>query len=212
MRNLAIAVAVSLGAASAPVRADVSAETWRFSLDTDPKTYPLHGFSGWVMAEPPGLPHFRFGAGGFGLEFPSFLVPVLDRTGEDGWGLEVRAAMGFASYQFGDRRGCTSMPTPATCSRYTPETTCLVRRRRTTSTFSVASVTSGSRFTAGARGLLATVGRRDHVDEDRRHVDARWAPLRGSACDSAGGDTRRLRAVTEVSQRLGQERDERTHV
>jgi hypothetical protein len=48
MRNLAIAVAVSLGAASAPVRADVSAETWRFSLDTDPKTYPLHGFSGWA--------------------------------------------------------------------------------------------------------------------------------------------------------------------
>ncbi len=78
---------------------------WRVSLDTDPTTFPLHGFSAWVMVKPAGLRHLRFGAGGFGLEFPSFLVPVLDRTGEHGWGLEVRAAMGFASYQFGDRRG-----------------------------------------------------------------------------------------------------------
>jgi hypothetical protein len=99
MRKLVLALVLMV---SAPAFAD---DPWRFSLDTDPTTYPLHGFSAWVMAKPAGTRHLRFGAGGFGLRFPSFLVPVLDRTGEDGWGLEVRAAMGFASYQFGDRRG-----------------------------------------------------------------------------------------------------------
>jgi hypothetical protein len=104
MVKLALALLVAL---TAHVFAGPPAETpaWRVSLDTDPTTYPLHGFSAWLMAKPAGTRHLRFGAGGFGLRFPSFLVPVLDRTGEDGWGLEVRAAMGFASYQLGDRRG-----------------------------------------------------------------------------------------------------------
>jgi hypothetical protein len=100
MQKLAIAIVLSL---SAPALADEA--PWRVSLDTDPTTFPLHGFSGWLMAKPAGLHHLRFGVGGFGLQFPSFLVPVLDRTGEHDWGFSVRGAMGFASYQFGDRRG-----------------------------------------------------------------------------------------------------------
>ena len=79
--------------------------TTRLSIDTDPSTFPLSGFSGWVMVKPAALEHVRFGAGGFGLEFPSFLVNVLNRTGEEGWGFGVRGAMGFAAYQFGDHRG-----------------------------------------------------------------------------------------------------------
>jgi hypothetical protein len=79
---------------------------WRISVDTDPTTFPLHGFSLWVMAKPRDTHHVRFGIGGFGLRFPGFLVPVLDRgSGDAGWGLEARAAMGFAGYQLGDRRG-----------------------------------------------------------------------------------------------------------
>lgn len=94
---------IALLALATPARAETP---WRVSIDTDPTTFPLGGFSGWLMAKPAGTSHLRVGVGGFGIDFPSFLVPHLDRgTGEDGWGLTVRAAMGFASYQFGDRRG-----------------------------------------------------------------------------------------------------------
>lgn len=81
------------------------ADDLRLSIDTDPTTYPLGGFSGWVMVKP--TAHLRFGAGGFGLDFPSFLVPALDRGGDngDGWHFGVRGAMGFAGYQLADRRG-----------------------------------------------------------------------------------------------------------
>ena len=95
---LALAITPSLAAAE-PIA------PWRVSIDTDPTTYPLGGFSAWVMAKPAGTHHVRFGAGGFGLDFPSFLVPHLNRTGEDGWSLGVRAVMAFAGYQIGDRRG-----------------------------------------------------------------------------------------------------------
>jgi hypothetical protein len=87
------------------VSAPASAEDWRFSIDTDPTTFAFSGFSGWLMTKPAGVDHFRFGVGGFGLEFPSFLTPHLNRTGEDGWTLNVRAVMGFAGYQFGGRKG-----------------------------------------------------------------------------------------------------------
>ena len=78
---------------------------WRVSVDTDPSTFAFSGFSGWAMAKPAGTQHVRVGVGGFGLEFPSFLVPHLNRSSEDGWALEVRAVMGFAGYMFGDRKG-----------------------------------------------------------------------------------------------------------
>ena len=47
-------------------------------------TFALSGFSGWAMAKPANTHHLRIGAGGFGIDFPSFLVPHLNRTGEDG--------------------------------------------------------------------------------------------------------------------------------
>ncbi|HEY4178696.1 MAG TPA: hypothetical protein VGM90_17740 [Kofleriaceae bacterium] len=78
---------------------------WRVSIDTDPTTFPLGGFSGWAMVKPAGMQHLRVGAGGFGLDFPSFLVPTLNGNDEDGWNLGVRAVMAFAGYQFGERRG-----------------------------------------------------------------------------------------------------------
>lgn len=77
----------------------------RVSVDTDPSTFLFGGYSGWVMAKPPGLHHLRIGVGGFGLDFPSALVPHLNRAGEDGWALRVRAAMAFVGYQAGDRAG-----------------------------------------------------------------------------------------------------------
>jgi hypothetical protein len=57
------------------------------------------------MAKPADTQHLRVGVGAMSLAFPSFVVPHLNRTGEDGWGLSVTAAMGFAAYQFGDRKG-----------------------------------------------------------------------------------------------------------
>jgi hypothetical protein len=56
------------------------------------------------MAKPAAARHLRVGVGGFGLDFPSFLVPHLDRTGEDGWDLNVRAAMVFVGYFFNEER------------------------------------------------------------------------------------------------------------
>jgi len=91
-------------AATTPAFAETPAP-WRVSIDTDPTTFPLGGFSGWVMTKPEGLHHLRFGAGGVAFDFPSFLVPHLNRSGEDGWALSFRAVMGFVGYQFGDRRG-----------------------------------------------------------------------------------------------------------
>lgn len=88
---------------TAPLRVD--AAPLRVSVDSDPSTFLFGGFSGWVMAKLPGVHHVRIGAGGFGLDFPSVLVPHLNRTGEDGWNLSVRAAMGFVGYQAGDRKG-----------------------------------------------------------------------------------------------------------
>jgi hypothetical protein len=102
---LALALSFSLSLSFASPAAAEPAAPWRVSIDTDPTTFPLGGFSGWVMAKPADTHHLRFGAGGFGLEFPSFLVPHLNRTGEDGWSLSVRAVMAFAGYQVGDRRG-----------------------------------------------------------------------------------------------------------
>jgi hypothetical protein len=87
------------------LHAEDQARPWRLSLDTDPSTFALGGFSGWVMAKPAATSHVRVGIGGFGLDFPSFLVPHLNRTGEDGWDLSVRAGMGFFGYMFGDRKG-----------------------------------------------------------------------------------------------------------
>ena len=78
---------------------------WRISVESDPSAFAFDGFSAWAMAKPAGTHHLRVGAGGLGIDFPSFLVPHLDRTGETGWGLGIRAVMGFAGYQFGDRRG-----------------------------------------------------------------------------------------------------------
>ena len=101
MRTLVITAAVLL---STPAFAD-EATPWRVSIESDPSTFALSGFSGWAMAKPANTHHLRIGAGGFGIDFPSFLVPHLNRTGEDGWALGVRAAMGFVGYQFGDRRG-----------------------------------------------------------------------------------------------------------
>jgi hypothetical protein len=89
---------------AAPAAAN-DAAPWRVSLDTDPTTFLFDGFSGWAMAKPPGLHHLRVGLGGFGLAFPSFLVLRLNRSGEDGWALRVRAVMGFVGYQAGDRKG-----------------------------------------------------------------------------------------------------------
>ena len=95
-------VSLAVLVAATPAHAESS---WRVSIDTDPTTFAFSGFSGWLMAKPAGLDHLRFGVGGFGLEFPSFLTPHLNRTGEDGWTLDVRAVMGFAGYQLGNRRG-----------------------------------------------------------------------------------------------------------
>ena len=79
---------------------------WRISLDTDPTTFAVHGYSAWLMAKPAGVHHARVGIGVFGVEFPSFLVPYLDRADDaDGWSLNARAVMAFAGYQLGDRRG-----------------------------------------------------------------------------------------------------------
>jgi hypothetical protein len=100
-------VALSRPAATAtPTPTPTSDATpWRVSLDTDPSTFAFSGFSGWAMAKPAGTHHLRVGVGGFGLDFPSFLVPTLNRAGGDGWNLSVRAVMGFAGYQLGDRKG-----------------------------------------------------------------------------------------------------------
>ena len=81
------------------------ASRWRLSAESDPSTFALGGFSAWLAAKPAGTHHVRVGAGAFGIDFPSFVVPYLNRSGEDGWDLRVRAAMGFAAYQLGDRRG-----------------------------------------------------------------------------------------------------------
>lgn len=97
-----IALVIVLTAATA--RAD-DAPSWKVSVDTDPTTFAFDGFSGWVMTKPAHTEHVRFGIGGFGLQFPSFLTPHLNGTGEDGWTLDVRAVMGFAGYMFGDRSG-----------------------------------------------------------------------------------------------------------
>ena len=96
---LAVAVLTTTAARAEPT-------PWRISVDTDPTTFAFHGYSVWVMAKPAGTRHVRAGVGGFGLDFPSFLVPLLGRgDDDDGWDLSVRAAMGFASYQLGDRKG-----------------------------------------------------------------------------------------------------------
>ena len=107
MRTLLITfslLASSSAFAEEPAKpADIS--TWKISIDTDPSTFAFSGFSGWVMAKPAHTRHLRIGVGGFGLEFPSFLTPHLNGTGEDGWTLDVRAVMGFGGYMFGDRGG-----------------------------------------------------------------------------------------------------------
>ena len=94
---LLAAIATSAHAESAP---------WRFSLDSDPTTFAVHGYSAWLMAKPASLHHARFGVGVFGIQFPSFVTPYLDRSDDDdGWTLKARAVMGFAGYQLGDRKG-----------------------------------------------------------------------------------------------------------
>jgi hypothetical protein len=82
-----------------------AAKPWRLSIDTDPSTFAFNGFSAWVMTKPRGTEHLRLGVGTFGLEFPSFLVPTLNRGSEDGWDLTARAVMAFGGYMFGDRKG-----------------------------------------------------------------------------------------------------------
>jgi hypothetical protein len=100
MKTLLIVVAVTLASSVA-----VADDKTRISVDTDPSTFLFSGYSFWAMAKPAHTDHLRVGVGGFGLDFPSFIVPTLNRSGEDGWDLSVRAVMGFAGYQFGNRRG-----------------------------------------------------------------------------------------------------------
>jgi hypothetical protein len=102
---LATLLAYATPAAADDAAVHAEAAPLRISIDSDPSTFVFGGFSGWAMAKLPGVHHVRVGAGGFGLDFPSLLVPHLNRTGEDGWGLSVRAVMGFAGYQAGDRKG-----------------------------------------------------------------------------------------------------------
>jgi len=88
--TLVITAAVLL---STPAFAD-EATPWQVSIESDPSTFALSGFSGWAMAKPANTHHLRIGAGGFGIDFPSFLVPHLNRTGEDG-GLYIGAYSGY---------------------------------------------------------------------------------------------------------------------
>jgi hypothetical protein len=103
-----VVVAATPALADEPPRAEPTAKPsapWKLSIDSDPSTFALGGYSLWAMAKPARTHHLRVGVGAFAIDFPSFLVPYLNRSGETGWSLDVRAVMGFAGYFFGDRKG-----------------------------------------------------------------------------------------------------------
>ena len=71
------------------------ASAFTFSLETDPMPYFLNGYSVHTQVSFEKLSHWRFGMGGFYMEYPEFMINLEPDNKDKGWNVHMHG-MAFA--------------------------------------------------------------------------------------------------------------------
>jgi len=85
------------------VFADASETT--YAIEIDPLTFALDGYSLHARVSPKNLPHWRFGAGIYSMEFPDVFVDMNSDNKNKGWQVELDQGIGlFTEYYLRNNR------------------------------------------------------------------------------------------------------------
>lgn len=73
----------------------------KFSLETDPSTFLLSGYSLHARIQPANCERWLIGAGTYGLRLPSMLVNINPDNRDEGWNTKIRNAVAmYGEYYF----------------------------------------------------------------------------------------------------------------
>ncbi len=90
-------------AALTPTLAAAQDEKTVVMVETDPMTFALDGFATHIRFSFPGARQWTFGAGLYGMEFPSLLVDLNADNKDEGWNQRLKLGYGlFVDHYFND--------------------------------------------------------------------------------------------------------------
>lgn len=72
-----------------------------YAIETDPSTFAFDGYAFHARISPERLPHWRFGAGIYSMEFPDAFIDLNSKNRNDGWKVNLDQGIGlFTEYYF----------------------------------------------------------------------------------------------------------------
>lgn len=99
-RKALFAAVVILISAAATIHTQAQSQG-RFSVETDPSTFLLSGYSIHLRLQPPNCEQWLIGAGSYGIKLPKAFVDLNQDNRDKGWNAKIKNAYSlFAEYYF----------------------------------------------------------------------------------------------------------------
>ncbi len=78
-----------------------SNDSWKWSVEIDPGTYALNGYSVHVRVQPKNMEHLLVGLGAYAMDMPDLFVNFNEKNKDMGWNVRINQGLGiFGEYYF----------------------------------------------------------------------------------------------------------------